>query len=84
MKTLSKLKLLGALLGATLLLATTAVADSGRSIESYGDKASDHEFISSETSVVPQMKSHSGFSISKYKAENDAIFDDVMEDNENF
>lgn len=84
MKTSNKLKLLGALLGATLLSATVAVADSGRSVDSYGDKAFDHEFAHSDTSMVVQKKSNSEFSISKYKAENDAIFDDVMEDNENF
>ncbi len=84
MKTSSKLKLLGALLGAALLSATTAVADNGRSIESHGDKAFDQGFAHNDTSMVVQKKSSSEFSLSKYNTSNSGIFDDVMEDNENF
>jgi len=81
MKTSSKLKLLGALLGATLLSATMAVADSARSIDSHGDKVYDQEFVLNETSMVTQNKSSSEFSISKDNIDNDAIFDDYIEEN---
>lgn len=84
MKTSSKLRLAGALLGAILLTATSAVAANGRSSESYGDKAYDHDFVHNDTSMVMQKKSSSEFSLSKFNTKDSGIFDDVMEDNENF